>query len=296
MTIVNLRLPTFLTIVLLVVVACRQQRITPAEIQLELTVSDMLVGETTLLVSVKDRDGNAIANPGRLSVRGDMSHAGMVPVFAEADDANDGVFALPFTWTMGGDWIVEASLKLPNGDTAVESFTFEIRAKADEDDISNMDHRSMEHAPGEASAVYMRITNSGASDHVIVSAESAAAGQIEFHQTVVENDVARMEALEALVIPAGEFLELRPGGPHIMLSELASDLRLESAFSLQLKSSAGAVYEMDARIFNMLMDELDDALSYGDLVFSNRWARPAKAGGAAQADMPMKSNEDAASG
>ena len=189
----------------------------------------------------------------------------------------------------------EAILKLPNGDTAVESFTFEIRTETDEDDISNMDHSGMDHAPGEASAVYMRVTNRGATDHVIVSAESAA-GQINFHQTVVENDVARMEALEALVIPAGKTLELRPGGPHIMLSELASELRLESAFSLQLKCSAGEVYDLDVNIANMLMDEQDDAVSYGDLVFSNRWARPARAGAVAHADMPLKSNEDSASG
>ena len=296
MTIAHLRLPTCLTIVLLVLAGCRQQKITPADIQLELSASDMLVGETTLLVSVKDRDGNAIANPGVLSVRGDMSHAGMVPVFAEAEDANDGVFSLPFQWTMAGGWIVEASLTLPNGDVATETFTFEILTEAGEDEIANMDHSSMGGAPGEASAVYMRISNRGATDQVIVSAESAAAGQIDFHQTVVENDVARMEALEALVIPAGQTLELRPGGAHIMLSGLASDLRPESTFSLQLKCSTGEVYELDVRIVNMLMDELDDAVSYGDLVFSNRWARPARGGGMAHTDMPAKSNEDTASG
>ena len=277
MTTANLRLPTFLAIVLLLVAGCRQQRISPADIQLELTASDKRVGETTLLVSVKDRDGNAIANPGTLSVRGDMSHAGMVPVFAEAEEPSNGVFSLPFQWTMGGGWIVEASLTLPNGDVATETFSFDILSEAPDDDMSNMDHSDMDDMPGEASAVYMRISNRGATDHVIVSAQSAAAEQIDFHQTVVEDDIARMEALDALVIPAGETLELRPGGAHIMLSGLAEDLKPESTFSLQLKCSTGEVYEMDVSIANMLMGELDDAVSYGDLVFSQRWARPAQA-------------------
>ncbi|MDE2854581.1 MAG: copper chaperone PCu(A)C [Chloroflexota bacterium] len=281
-----------LFIVLLTCAACRQGQVTPADIQLELSASDRRVGETTLLVSVTDKDGKAIAQPGKLNVRGDMNHAGMIPVFAESDQATEGLFSLPFEWTMGGSWIVEASVKLPNGEVASQTFNFEILREASEDEHSNMDHGGMDQAEGEASAVYMRISNRGASDRVIVSAASAAAERIEFHRTIVEADIARMEALDALVIPAGETLLLQPGGAHIMLSGLAEDLRPDGSFSLQLKCDAGEVYELDISIANMLMDELDDAVEYGDLVFSNRWARPAKAGGMAHGDMPM--NEDSA--
>ena len=141
----------------------------------------------------------------------------------------------------------------------------------------------MEHPAGESSAVYLRITNRGAADQVIVSAQSAAAEQIAFHRTVVEDDIARMEAIDALVIPAGETLELRPGGTHIMLSGLNEDLMPDSAFSLQLKCGSGEVYDLDFHIADMPMSENDDALTFGDLTFSNRWARPARAG------LPMNS-------
>lgn len=296
MTIAILRLPIVLAIAILALCACRQQQIAPADIQLELTASDTLVGETTLLVSVKDQNGKAIANPGKLSVRGDMSHAGMIPVFAEAEAATDGVFALPFAWTMGGGWIVEASLTLPNGATAVETFAFEILSEASEDDMPTMERSGMDGGTSEASAVYMRVSNRGAIDRVIVSAESAAANRIDFHQTALENDIARMEALEALVIPAGETLELRPGGPHIMLSELTGDLRPYSGFSLRLKCSAGEVYDLDISIADRLMNEMDDAVEFGDLVFSNRWARPAQASGMAHSDMTQNAEAGQESG
>ena len=283
----KLRLRFIIGLLLLAVAACRQQQITSADIRLELQASDNRVGETTLLASAIDRRGNAIANPGKLSIRGDMSHAGMIPVFAESDQSTDGVFSLPFTWTMAGGWIVEASLTLPNGDKAVETFSFEILAEAGAEDRSNIAHSGMGGAPSETSAVYMRISNRGQTDHVIVSAESAAADQIDFHQTVVENDVARMDALDALVIPAGETLELRPGGAHIMLSRLTEDLRLDGKIALQLKCSTGELYALDVSIAHMPPSEGDDTATYDDLVFSHRWARPASAGGMAHAGMPM---------
>ncbi len=297
MTIVNLRLPAFLALVLLVAAACRQQQQTaPANLELELTASDTVVGETTLMLTVRDSDGKPLSNPGTLSVRGDMSHAGMVPVFAEAEDATDGVFSLSFEWTMAGSWLVEASLERPSGDVAGETFAFEILTEANGNAMAPMDHSGMDSAPGEASAVYMRIKNRGDADRVIVSAESGAAEHIDFHQTVIENDIARMDALESLVVPAGETLELRPGGAHIMLAGLREDLRSEDKFTLRLQCGTGEVYDLDISIADMQMGDLDDAIEFGDLVFSNRWARPARAASMTHDDMPMYSEGKDASG
>ena len=287
MTFIANRFTALLAIVLLVAVSCRPQQISTADVRLELNASDRLVGKTTLLLSVTDKAGSAIANPGALSIRGDMNHAGMVPVFAESDEAINGIFSLPFEWTMAGAWNVEARLTLPNGDVAVESFSFEIGSEAGERDMPEM-----EHSTSETSAVYMRITNRGETDHVIVSAASAAAEHINFHKTVVEDDIARMAPLEALVIPAGKSLELRPGSTHIMLTGLHEDLQPDSQLSLQLKCSTGEVYSLSIRIADMLMNEIDDAVEFGDLVFSGRWARPARAGGMSHDHMPIDANAE----
>ena len=259
-------------VIVLALAGCRQQQLSSADVRLEMSASDKRVGETTLLVRVSDRDGKPLSDPGALSLRGDMDHAGMTPVLAEAERALDGVFNVPFEWTMGGGWIVEARLTLPNGDVAVDTFEFEILSQAAEAD---MDHSAM---PGESSAVYLRVRNRGDSDAAIVSASTAAAAEVAFHRTVVEGEMARMEAVDNLRIPAGETVDLAPGGRHIMLSGLAADLEPGSALTLRLESESGATYDLDFSVLNMLMGELDDAVEMDDLVFSQRWARPAQAG------------------
>lgn len=293
MTSAHRRSTYLLTLLILLTTACRQQQLTATDIQLEMSVTDALVGETTLLVTVKDEDGKAIDNPGALSIRGDMDHAGMAPVFAEAAAAVNGVFTVPFEWTMGGGWTVEASLRLENGQLARQTFEFEILTEARDDGMTGMDHDAdmagMDHSArdGESSAVYMQITNRGDSDITILSAGSAAAKRVELHRTIIEDDIARMEARNGLLIPAGETVELGPAGAHIMLMALTADLVPNNQFALQLICDAGEIYNLDISIIDMRMDDLDDAVEIGDLVFSNRWARPAQARLMEDADLDM---------
>ena len=277
-----------LLIGLLLLASCRQQQLSSADVQLELSASDRRVGETLLLLRVSDRDGKAVSKPGTLSIRGDMDHAGMAPVLAEAESAAEGVFSIPFEWTMGGSWTVEATLTLPNDDVASETFAFEILNEATAADMADMaDLADMDHSAIPGSALYLRIYNRGDSDQTLVSASSAAANEVAIHRTVAENDMARMEAVDSIFIPAGETVDLSPGGMHIMLTGLTADLPPGHALMLRLQSDAGETYELEVPVMNMLMSELDDAVAIGDLVFSQRWARPARAGAMAHADMNM---------
>lgn len=264
---------------LLTAAACRQQQLpSAADIEMALTVSDRRVGDSTLLLAVADAAGKPIAEPGALSLRGDMDHAGMVPVFAESNTARDGVFALPFTWTMGGSWTLEATLTLPDGTIARQHFDIEILTEASGDGMDMAQHDAHDAMGGESSAVYLRIHNTSAEDINIVAAESAAAARIAFHQTVIEDDIARMEALAGLRIPAGETVELAPGGAHIMLMDLRRDLPPQSMLPLQLSCDKGETYALEFAVMNQRLGALDDAVTIGELVFSNRWARPASAG------------------
>lgn len=274
--------------VVLLLTACRQRSPSPSDISLDVSVNGLLVGQSQISVSVRDKNGNTIDKSGAIELRGDMDHAGMAPVFAESSEAINGVFTLPFEWTMAGTWILEANLTLDSGERVTESFRYEILSHAGDHEISNMDHsggdhRSMEatghsNATGESSAVYMQIENSGASAVAIAAASTAAALQVEFHRTVVDNDIARMEAVETLVIPAGERLELRPGGLHIMLRQLMTDLKPGSSIDLHLELASGETIQLSIPILNMLMDEDLASTTVGDLAFSKLWARPAHAG------------------
>ena len=272
----------------LLLTACRQQQVSSRDITLDISVKGHLVGESNIIVSVRDKDGNSIENPGALALRGDMDHAGMAPVFAEASDATNGVFTLPFEWTMAGTWILEASLTLDSGEVVTDTFRYEILSQAGDQNSSDMDHssgdaRTMEGAGhsdmgGESSAVYLQIANMGRSAVIISGASSTVAQQVEFHRTVLENEIARMEPVESLVIPAGATLELRPGGLHIMLRQLRTDLKPGSSLDLHLVLATGEMIQLSIPIMNMLMDEDAAPTTVGDLVFSKLWARPANAG------------------
>ncbi len=277
------RLFSWLVIPLLLLSACRQQPRADADLQLELSASARQVGEATLTLSVFDAAGNAIGSPGALSLRGDMDHAGMAPVLVTVDKAADGVFNAPFEWTMAGDWIVEASLQLESGDIARETFHFTIMSANGDADMAEMpqgDGMEPGAMSGGSSAVYMRIMNRGDSAITLRSASSAAADVVEMHRTIIKEDMARMEALDGLLIPAGETVELQPGGAHIMLKMLSADLPPDSHFMLQLIDDAGAVYDLYVAVLDMPPSDLDDAIEIGDLAFSNRWARPANAAAA----------------
>ena len=64
---------------------------------------------------------------------------------------------------------------------------------------------------------YMSIKNTGSEDLEIIHAESDVYSSIEFHETIHEDDMARMVRHDSLQIDAGSKLELRRGGPHLML-------------------------------------------------------------------------------
>ncbi len=79
------------------------------------------VGETTLLVTLTDASGEP-APDATVNVRGDMTHAGMQPEFGEVGESGDGVYTVPFEWTMGGDWVVTVEVETEEGETAEETF------------------------------------------------------------------------------------------------------------------------------------------------------------------------------
>ena len=76
-----------------------------------------------------------------------------------------------------------------------------------------------------SSAAYLKITNNGVSDDRLISAKAAIAQRVEIHSMEMDNGVMRMRAINGgLFIAAGESVTLAPGGLHIMLMGLTTDL------------------------------------------------------------------------
>jgi len=58
----------------------------------------------------------------KVALEGNMSHAGMSPVFSDASEVQPGRYQAPLNFSMAGDWIVLVHLTLSNGQKLEEQF------------------------------------------------------------------------------------------------------------------------------------------------------------------------------
>jgi len=101
--------------------------------------------------------------------------------------------------------------------------------------------------PGDAvSAAYMHIANEG--DHPLrLTGAHTDAGMAELHQSVMENDVMRMQRVDGIDIAPGETVALEPGGYHIMIMNLRRPLAEGDLVPLTLEFSSGVEITINAR-------------------------------------------------
>ena len=85
------------------------------------------MGQLTITLRVTDAAGQAVTG-GRIKLEGNMSHAGMVPVFVDAAEFEPGRYRANLELSMAGDWIVLVHLTLPGG--AKVDRQFEIKGVA----------------------------------------------------------------------------------------------------------------------------------------------------------------------
>lgn len=69
----------------------------------------------------------------------------------------------------------------------------------------------------------------------LVGASSPVAGVVEVHEMAMEGNVMKMRALaDGLALPAGQTVELKPGGYHVMLMDLKQPLEAGSTVPVTL--------------------------------------------------------------
>jgi len=84
-------------------------------------------------------------------------------------------------------------------------------------------------------ASYLIIRNTSSADDQLLSASVDFAGMVTLHKSVVDsNNVATMQEVQSIDIPAGQTVTLQPGGFHIMLMNLKSIPQVGSKITLTL--------------------------------------------------------------
>lgn len=103
----------------------------------------------------------------------------------------------------------------------------------------------------EMTAAFGTIANTGSSDVTVVSASTDASTMVQLHETVMTDGQMQMQEKDGgFVIPAGGSLELAPGGNHIMLMGLSSDLQPGADLAITLSFADGSTATMDAVVKN----------------------------------------------
>lgn len=107
---------------------CRQSNQpgdSPEDVRIELIIPqtvEPVVGDYPLGIRLTTSEGSPITDA-TIELRGDMTHAGMIPVFGEVFlEDTDGSYPATIEWTMAGDWIVTVTATLPDGRVASQDF------------------------------------------------------------------------------------------------------------------------------------------------------------------------------
>lgn len=81
---------------------------------------------------------------------------------------------------------------------------------------------------------YVEIKNNGSADDALVGISTSAAGMPMLHETVVTDGIASMPHAMSIPVPAGQNVQLAPGGYHGMLMGLTTALKDGDSFPLTL--------------------------------------------------------------
>jgi copper(I)-binding protein len=95
---------------------------------------------------------------------------------------------------------------------------------------------------------YMTIVNRGATDQIIVSAESTDYERIELHRSVIKDGVSTMEAIGEVKVPANGRVEFAPTGLHLMLIGPRRPQALDGHVQIVLRLSSGEEVDVSAVI------------------------------------------------
>jgi copper(I)-binding protein len=113
-----------------------------------------------------------------------------------------------------------------------------------------VEHAWARATPGGAktAALYMTLVNKGGADDRLISVSTPVAGKAEVHSTTTENGVMRMRPIEALDVKAGTSTTLKPGGYHVMLTDVKAPLVAGQSFTVTLTFENAGKIDATARV------------------------------------------------
>lgn len=106
---------------------------------------------------------------------------------------------------------------------------------------------------------YVEITNNGSADDALVGITTSAAGMPMLHETVVTDGIASMPHAMSIPVPAGQNVQLAPGGYHGMLMGLTTALKDGDSFPLTLTFQNAGEITVPVEVLSMRAEGPDCA-------------------------------------
>lgn len=98
-------------------------------------------------------------------------------------------------------------------------------------------------------AIYFRIVNDGKEADKLISADTPSAQAAEVHESMADdNGVMSMKPRENVEVSAGEEVEFKPGGLHIMLVNLKQPLTVGDEVQLTLHFEKAGEIQLNVKV------------------------------------------------
>ena len=96
--------------------------------------------------------------------------------------------------------------------------------------------------------VYCTIKNRGDSTERLLEASTSVALAVEFHETTIEQSIARMRLIGTIDIPARGQIEFKPAKLHMMLVDLRRELQAGERIPLKLRFEHSGTREVGSEV------------------------------------------------
>lgn len=98
-------------------------------------------------------------------------------------------------------------------------------------------------------AAFVTVVNGGGVPDRLIGAASPVAADVMVHRSFEEDGTMKMQHVSALPIGAGQQIEMKPGGLHIMLVNLKQPLKKGDQFPLSLQFERGGTQEVTVTVY-----------------------------------------------
>lgn len=97
-------------------------------------------------------------------------------------------------------------------------------------------------------SAYFSIENRSDTRQILVGANADFVNKAELHNHIMVDGMMRMQQQSEIVVEAGETVNFRPGGLHIMLFGLKQPLKQGQVVSMNLQTKDGQTVAINAKV------------------------------------------------